>query len=174
MPSVRIQDNIQLPANTYVDQLKEIEAGRGELRAGHAAGHGSARATGSRCPARRPPSRPSACRRPGSAEQLREEASFRGYTVVDPATVLTTHLTEVIKDNLAELLTYAETQKLLDELPQGVPEADRASWCPTGSASAASSACCRACSPSAISIRDLALILEAIGEAVGVQPEHRA
>ena len=50
------------------------------------------------------------------AESLREEASFRGYTVVDPATVLTTHLTEIIKDNLAELLTYAETQKLLDEL----------------------------------------------------------
>ena len=49
---------------------------------------------------------------------LREEASFRGYTVVDPATVLTTHLTEIIKDNMAELLSYAETQKLLDELPK--------------------------------------------------------
>ena len=34
MPSVRIQDNIQLPANTYVVRLKEIEAGRGEIRAG--------------------------------------------------------------------------------------------------------------------------------------------
>ena len=36
--------------------------------------------------------------------------------MVDPATVITTHLTEVIKDNMAELLSYAETQKLLDEL----------------------------------------------------------
>ena len=42
MPSVRIQDNIQLPANTYVVRLKEIEAGRGEIRAGHAAGDGPA------------------------------------------------------------------------------------------------------------------------------------
>ena len=41
---------------------------------------------------------------------------FRGLTVVDPGTVLTTHLTEVIKDNMADLLSYAETQKLLDEL----------------------------------------------------------
>ncbi len=36
--------------------------------------------------------------------------------MVDPATVVTTHLTEIVKDNLAELLTFAETQKLLDEL----------------------------------------------------------
>jgi flagellar biosynthesis protein FlhA len=49
-------------------------------------------------------------------EANREESLFRGYTVVDPATVITTHLTEIIKDNMAELLSYAETQKLLDEL----------------------------------------------------------
>jgi flagellar biosynthesis protein FlhA len=48
---------------------------------------------------------------------MREEASFRGYTVVDPPTVVTTHLTEVIRDNMADLLSYAATQKLLDELP---------------------------------------------------------
>ncbi len=47
---------------------------------------------------------------------MREEALFRGYTVVEPATVITTHLTEVVKDHMAELLSYAETQKLLDEL----------------------------------------------------------
>jgi flagellar biosynthesis protein FlhA len=49
---------------------------------------------------------------------LREEALFRGYTVVDPSTVITTHLTELIKDNMSELLSHAETQKLLDELPK--------------------------------------------------------
>ena len=46
----------------------------------------------------------------------RDEAQFKGYTVVEPSTVITTHLTEVIKDNMAELLSYAETQKLIDEL----------------------------------------------------------
>lgn len=50
--------------------------------------------------------------------QYREEANFRGYTVVDSPTVVTTHLTEIIKDNMAELLTYTETQKLLNEMGQ--------------------------------------------------------
>jgi flagellar biosynthesis protein FlhA len=54
----------------------------------------------------------------GETAQHREEAMFRGYTVVDPATVVTTHLTEIVKDNMAELLSYAETQKLLDELEE--------------------------------------------------------
>ena len=49
---------------------------------------------------------------------LKEEALFRGCTVVDPPSVLTTHLTEVVRENMAELLSYAETQKLLDELPR--------------------------------------------------------
>src|SRR6476620_2964738 len=49
-------------------------------------------------------------------ESLREEATFRGYTIVDPATVLTTHLTEILKENMADLLSYAEVQKLLKEL----------------------------------------------------------
>lgn len=49
-------------------------------------------------------------------ESNREEALFRGYTVVDPATVVTTNITELIKDNMSELLSYSETQKLLDEI----------------------------------------------------------
>jgi flagellar biosynthesis protein FlhA len=43
--------------------------------------------------------------------------------VVDPATVITTHLTELVRDNIAEMLSFAETQKLLAELSAGVPEA---------------------------------------------------
>ena len=49
-------------------------------------------------------------------ESAREEAAFRGYTVVDPPTVITTHLTEIIKEYMPDLLSYAETQKLLDDL----------------------------------------------------------
>jgi flagellar biosynthesis protein FlhA len=51
-------------------------------------------------------------------ERAREEASFRGYTVVDPATVLATHLTEVIKEHMSELLTFSEVKKLVKELPK--------------------------------------------------------
>jgi flagellar biosynthesis protein FlhA len=115
LPSVRIQDNMQLPANTYVVRVKEIEAGRGDLRPNMLlvmdpkgerltlAGEETTEPTFG-LPAM------------WIAEGLREEASFRGYTVVDPATVVTTHLTELVKEHMAELLSYAETQKLLDEL----------------------------------------------------------
>jgi flagellar biosynthesis protein FlhA len=50
------------------------------------------------------------------AESHREEALFRGYTVVDPPTVVTTHLTEVVKENMSDLLSFSETQKLLNEV----------------------------------------------------------
>jgi len=115
MPAVRIQDNLQLPANSYVLRIKEIEAGRGELRPGMLL-------------VMDPRGSPIAL--PGEATTeptfglaamwvdptYREEALFKGYTVVDPPTVITTNLTEIIKDNMAELLSYSETQKLLDEL----------------------------------------------------------
>ncbi|MGD9650250.1 MAG: FHIPEP family type III secretion protein, partial [Dongiaceae bacterium] len=115
MPSIRIQDNLQLPANVYVLRIKEIEAGRGDIRPGmllvmdprgqplQLAGEATTEPTFG-LPAM------------WVSEALREEAQFRGYTVVDAATVVTTHLTEIIKDNMSELLSYAEAQKLMEEL----------------------------------------------------------
>ncbi|MEM1401312.1 MAG: FHIPEP family type III secretion protein, partial [Pseudomonadota bacterium] len=115
MPSVRIQDNLQLPASAYVLRIKEIEGGKGDVRPNMLL-------------VMDPRGEPISM--PGEATieptfglpamwiepSLREEANFRGLTVVDAQTVITTHLTEVIKDNMAELLSFAETQKLLDEL----------------------------------------------------------
>src|SRR6204780_3878373 len=49
---------------------------------------------------------------------LKEEAAVKGYTVVDAATVLATHLTELLKANMSDLLSYGEVQKLLKELPK--------------------------------------------------------
>ncbi len=117
LPSVRIQDNLQLPANNYVVKIKEIETGGGDVRPGMLM-------------CMDPSGEP--INLPGESsieptfglpamwidEQYREEAHFKGYTVVDAQTVIVTHLTEIIKDNMADLLSYAETQKLLDELPQ--------------------------------------------------------
>jgi flagellar biosynthesis protein FlhA len=115
LPAVRIQDNLQLPANTYIVRIKEIEAGRGDVRPGMLM---CMDPTGA------------AITLPGEStteptfglpamwidEQHREEAHFKGYTVVDAPTVITTHITEIVKDNMSDLLSYAETQKLLDEL----------------------------------------------------------
>ena len=115
MPAVRIQDNMQLSANNYVIRAKEIDAGNGDLRPTMLlvmdprgeditiSGEATTEPTFG-LPAT------------WIEETAREEALFRGYTVVDAATVITTHLTEIIKDNMADLLSYAETQKLMDEL----------------------------------------------------------
>lgn len=117
MPAVRIQDNMQLPANSYLICIKEIEAGRGEVRPN------SLLVMDPRGDKIEPPGEETVEHTFGLPamwvpEGSREEASFRGYTVVVPATVVTTHLTEIITDNIAELLSYSETQKLFDELDQ--------------------------------------------------------
>lgn len=115
MPAVRIQDNLQLPANTYVIRVKEIEAGRGDLRPNNLLVMD---------PRGEPISLPGEATTEPTfglpamwiADTNREEALFRGYTVVDPPTVITTHLTEVVKEHMADMLSYAETQKLLNEV----------------------------------------------------------
>ena len=115
MPSVRIQDNLQLPAQTYVIRVKEIEAGRGDVRPNMLLvmdPRGDSISLSGESTTEPTFGLPAMWVDPA----LREEAMFKGYTVVDPQTVVTTHLTEVVKENMAELLSYAETQKLLDEL----------------------------------------------------------
>ncbi|MEQ1863171.1 MAG: flagellar biosynthesis protein FlhA [Micropepsaceae bacterium] len=116
MPSVRIIDNMQLGSNDYVIRVKELQAGKGDLQPGQMLVM-DPRGGAIDLPGR--PTREPAFGLPAAwvEESLRDEASFRGYTVVDPATVLTTHLTELLKENMAELLSYAETKKLLDDLP---------------------------------------------------------
>lgn len=116
LPAVRIQDNLQLQANAYAVRIKEIESGRGEIRPDMLL-----------CmnPSGEPIDLPGEQTREPTfglpamwiSQDYREEAHFKGYTVVDPSTVITTHITEIIKDNMPDLLSYAETQKLLDELP---------------------------------------------------------
>jgi flagellar biosynthesis protein FlhA len=115
MPSVRIQDNMQLPANTYVIRVKEIEAGRAELRPNMLLVM-DPRGEEISIPGEKTMEPTFGLPAMWIEESNREEALFRGYTVVDPATVVTTHITEIIKDNMSELLSYAETQKLLDDL----------------------------------------------------------
>jgi flagellar biosynthesis protein FlhA len=115
IPAVRIQDNMQLPPNTYVVKVKEIEAARGDIRPdmllvmNPAGGKIALQGEETTEPTFGLPAM-------WITEQYREEALFKNFTVVDPPTVITTHLTEVVKDNMAELLSYAETQKLLDDL----------------------------------------------------------
>lgn len=115
MPSVRIQDNMQLPPNTYVIYVKETEAGRGELRPNKLLVMDP---RGEEITLQGEKTREPTFGLPAMWIDLtaREDAMFRGYTVVDPPTIITTHITELVKMNMSELLSYTETQKLLDEL----------------------------------------------------------
>ena len=117
MPAVRILDNVQLDANAYVIKVKEVEAGTGKIWPGPVHGHGPDRRPGES--ARRAHTEPTFGLPATWVDAAqKEEAAVNGYTVVDAATVLSTHLTEMIKANMAELLSYAEVQKLLKELPK--------------------------------------------------------
>jgi flagellar biosynthesis protein FlhA len=115
MPAVRIQDNMQLPSFGYIIRIKEIAAGRGEIRPNHLLVM-DPRGDAIALPGEQTREPTFGLPAMWVDEGSREEALFKGYTVVDPPTVITTHLTELIKDNMSEMLSYSETQKLLDEL----------------------------------------------------------
>src|SRR6202012_5856241 len=165
MPAVRILDNMQLGANEYRIRIKEFDSGKGELFPGSflimdpkglpvdlPGTHTTEPAFG--LPAT------------WVSSALREEASFRGFTVVGPATVLTTHLTEVLKSHMAELLSYAETKKLLDDLP---PENKKLveELIPSQISITGVQRVLQTLLSERVSIRDLPAILEGIAEAVG-------
>ncbi len=117
MPAVRILDNVQLDANTYVIKIKEVEAGTGRVWTSQymvmdpAGGQVQLPGVHTTEPTFGLPAT-------WVEAALKEEAAIKGYTVVDAATVLATHLTEILKANVSELLSYAEVQKLIKELPK--------------------------------------------------------
>lgn len=117
LPSVRIQDNMQLPANDYVLKIKELESGKGSVVPDMLM---VMNPTGGRIDIAGQDTKEPTFGLPAKwvDEDKREEASFKGYTIVQPPTVITTHLTELVKENIAELLSYSETKKLLDGLDE--------------------------------------------------------
>ncbi|GJE58528.1 flagellar biosynthesis protein FlhA [Methylobacterium trifolii] len=117
MPSVRILDNVQLDANAYVVRVKEIEAGTGRIFPGQFMAMdpmgGQVQLPGQHMlePTFGLPAT-------WIDAALRDQAQLKGYTVVDAATVVSTHLTEIIKAHVSELLNHVEVQKLMRELPK--------------------------------------------------------
>ena len=166
MPAVRIQDNLQLPPNTYVLRIKEIEAGRGELRPGMLLIMDPRGATIS-LPGENTHEPTFGLPAMWVDSTYREEALFKGYTVVDPPTVITTHLTEIIKDNMSELLSYSETQKLLDELNKDQQKLV-ADVIPSQIALSGLQRVLQNLLAERVSIRDLPSILEGVAEAAGI------
>ena len=163
MPSVRILDNVQLSADAYAIRIREMDAGDGKLKMGallamDPTGAGVAL-----------PGEP--VKEPAFGldakwidERAREEASFRGYTVVDPATVLATHLTEVIKEHMSELLTFSEVKKLIKDLPKDT-QTLLDDVAPTHISWSGVQRVLQNLLKERVSIRDLSAIVEAIAEA---------
>lgn len=117
VPSIRIRDNIQIPPSSYLFKIKGSEFARYEILPDHLLAMITGNITGNingiqvEEPAFGLPAI-------WIQSSLRERAENAGYTVVDPSTVIATHLTEVIRANAAEILGREELQSLLDKLKE--------------------------------------------------------
>jgi flagellar biosynthesis protein FlhA len=162
MPPVRILDNMRLPNQGYAIRIKEMDAGNGEVRLGKLMAMdprgGQVELPGEHV-------REPAFGLPATwiDDSLREEAAFRGYTTVDPATVLTTHLTEILKENMAELLSYGEVQKLLKDMSADEKKLVE-DLIPAVATASTVQRVLQALLRERVSIRDLPTILEGIAE----------
>jgi flagellar biosynthesis protein FlhA len=120
VPVIRIRDNIQLRPNEYVIKIKGNEVARGELLLDHylamSPGYEDDSIVGI-------PTKEPAFGLPALwiTDNMREQAELAGYTVVDPPSVVATHLTEVLRRHASELLGRQETKQLIDSLRENYP-----------------------------------------------------
>jgi flagellar biosynthesis protein FlhA len=120
MPQVRIRDNLQLPPNTYQILLKGVEIGTGEVYADKFLAMNSGMATEEieGIHTKEPAFGLDAI---WIDADKKEEAIIKGYTVIDPATVISTHMSELVKKHAEDLLTRQEVQALLDKVKKDYP-----------------------------------------------------
>jgi flagellar biosynthesis protein FlhA len=166
MPAVRILDNVQLEPNAYCIKIKEVESGGGKIWPGQfmvmdpAGGQVNLPGTHTTEPTFGLPAT-------WIDGALKEDATLRGYTVVDAATVLSTHLTELLKNNMSELLSYGEVQKLMKEVPK--EQADLVKDLVPGLITISGiQRVLQTLLAERVSIRDLSTILEGIADAIPI------
>jgi flagellar biosynthesis protein FlhA len=164
MPAVRILDNVQLDANAYTIKVKEVDAGTGRIWPGQ---YMVMDPTGAQVLLPGVHTSEPTFGLPATWVDavLKEEAAIKGYTVVDAATVLSTHLTEVIKTNVGELLSYAEVNKLIKDLPKEQSEVIK-DIVPAQITISGIQRVLQTLLAERVSIRDLATILEGIADAI--------
>lgn len=117
VPTIRMRDNIQLNPNQYVIKIKGIQVSEGEILFDHYMamnpGHVEEEITG--IPTFEPSFHLPAL---WITESQRERAESFGYTVVDPPSIIATHITEVVKEHLDELLTRQDVQNLINNIQE--------------------------------------------------------
>ncbi|SDH37626.1 flagellar biosynthesis protein FlhA [Pseudobutyrivibrio sp. 49] len=120
VPIIRLRDNIQLNPNQYIIKIKGIQVTEGEILFDHYMamnpGYVEEEITG--IPTFEPSFHLPAI---WITESQRERAESLGYTVVDPPSIIATHLTEIIRSHIAELLTRQDVQNLVDNLKESNP-----------------------------------------------------
>lgn len=164
MPPVRILDNVMLQSNTYIIKVKEVEAGQGDVYPGQLMAMDPSGAQ-VRLPGQHVLEPTFGLPATWIDAALREEAQMLGYTVVDAATVIATHITEVIKSNVAELLSYVDVQKLIRDLPKDHAELVK-DLVPSQISATGIQRVLQGLLNERVSIRDLGTILEGISDAV--------
>ena len=121
IPPLHVRDNLQVKPDEYVLLLKGIEIARGEVMMGYllAMDSGAAKREIDGIPTKEP-----AFGLPAIwiSNEKKDEAQLAGYTVVDPSTVIATHMTELLRLHADELLGRQDTQKLLDNLAKTHPK----------------------------------------------------
>jgi flagellar biosynthesis protein FlhA len=122
IPPIHIRDNLQLNSSEYQIVLKGVKIAGSELLVNHylAMDPGDATRKIEGIETKEPAFNIPACWIP---EARKEEAKLAGYTVVDDATIMATHLTEVLRKHASELLGRQEVQSLLDNLSKMYPKA---------------------------------------------------
>ena len=162
MPSVRIKDDVSLPINSYSFQIHGVDVAKGDIRA-------------NQMMVINPEGAPLAL--PGEAtreptfgldalwvdSKVADQAEAQGYTVVDPESVITTHLTEVVKENMAELLTYGAAKEAIEGLDRNYQKL--VSDLPVPSPAIMVQQVLQELLLERVSIRNLPLIVEAMAEA---------
>ena len=120
VPIIRLRDNIQLNPNQYIIKIKGIQVSEGEILFDHYMamnpGYVEEEITG--IPTFEPSFHLPAI---WITEGQRERAESLGYTVVDPPSIIATHLTEIIRQYIAELLTRQDVQNLINNLKESNP-----------------------------------------------------
>lgn len=120
VPIIRLRDNIQLNPNQYIIKIKGIQVTEGEILFDHymAMNPGYVEEEISGIPTFEPSFHLPAL---WITEAQRERAESLGYTVVDPPSIIATHLTEIIRQHIAELLTRQDVQNLVNNLKESNP-----------------------------------------------------
>ena len=120
VPIIRLRDNIQLNPNQYIIKIKGIQVSEGEILFDHymAMNPGFVEEEIAGIPTFEPSFHLPAI---WITEGQRERAESLGYTVVDPPSIIATHLTEVIRQHVAELLSRQDVQNLINNLKETNP-----------------------------------------------------